>query len=69
MLAKTALLKQSIDKAKMTEHPTATDLRLREKGMDQFALRSFNILANDREISGVPNCQYSPPIPRILHHW
>jgi hypothetical protein len=42
---------------KMTKHPTATDLR------------PFNTLANDREISGVPNCQYSPPISRILHHW
>jgi hypothetical protein len=33
--------------------PTATDLRLREKGMDNFALRCFNTLAHDREVSGV----------------
>ena len=53
MLAKAALLKQSIEKAKMTEHPTAAETRLREKGMDQFALCCFNTLANLREISGV----------------
>ncbi|KAF9882545.1 hypothetical protein FE257_007384, partial [Aspergillus nanangensis] len=28
-------------------------LRLREKGMDKFALRCFNTLAHDREVSGV----------------
>ena len=53
MLAKAALLKQSIEKARVAEHPTAAETRLREKGMDQFALRCFNTLANHREISGV----------------
>ncbi len=53
MLIKAALLKQSIEKAKMTLTPNATDLRIREKGTDQFALRCFNSLASDREISGV----------------
>jgi hypothetical protein len=53
ILAKTALLKQSIDQAKLTEHPTATEVRLRDKGMDNFALRYFNTLSRDREISGV----------------
>ena len=53
MLLKAALLRQSIEKAKMAEHPTAAETRLREKGMDQFALRCFNTLANLREISGV----------------
>ena len=53
MLAKAALLKQSIEKARMAEHPTAAETRLREKGMDQFSLRCFNTLANHREISGV----------------
>jgi hypothetical protein len=37
----------------MTEAPTPSDLRLREKGMDKFAQRCFNTLACDREISGV----------------
>jgi hypothetical protein len=53
VLAKTALLKQSVDQAKLTEHPTPTELRLRDKGMDNFALRCFNTLSRDREISGV----------------
>ena len=53
MLAKAALLKQSIEKARVAEHPTAAETRLREKGMDQFALRCFNTLANHRKISGV----------------
>ncbi|KAI1829024.1 hypothetical protein DTO027I6_10052 [Penicillium roqueforti] len=53
IVLKASLLKQSIDYAKSTESPTATDLRLREKGMDSFALRCFNALSHDREISGV----------------
>jgi hypothetical protein len=36
-----------------TKDPTAKDLRLRENGMGNFALRSFNALSRDREISGV----------------
>ena len=33
--------------------PTADDLRISMKDMDQFALRCFNTLSHDREISGV----------------
>jgi hypothetical protein len=53
IVAKAALLKQSLEKAKIADHPTEADLRLREKGMDNFALRCFNTLAHDREVSGV----------------
>ena len=53
MLLKAALLKRSIEKAKATLTPDAADLRLQSKDMDQFALRCFNSLSNDREISGV----------------
>lgn len=53
MVAKAGLLKQALEKAKVADPPTAADLRLREKGMDDFALRCFNTLAHDREISGV----------------
>lgn len=53
MLVKAALLKQSIEKAKSTLTPDAADLRVRKKDMDQFALRCFNTLSHDREISGV----------------
>ena len=70
MLAKAALLKQSIEKARMAEHPTAAETHLWEKGMDQFALRCFNTLANHREISGVQVTNtYSPSISRFLHRW
>ncbi|KAI7970124.1 hypothetical protein EIK77_000334 [Talaromyces pinophilus] len=53
IVAKAALLKQSIEKAKVAEPPTSTDLRLREKGVNNFALRCFNALSHDREINGV----------------
>lgn len=53
MLVKAALLKQSINKAKATLTPNANDLRIRKKDIDQFALRCFNTLSHDQEISGV----------------
>ena len=53
IVLKAALLKQFIGVAKTTKSPTATDLRLREKGMDGFALRCFNALSHDREVSSV----------------
>jgi hypothetical protein len=53
MLVKAALLKQSIEKAKATQTPDATDMRFRKMDMDQFTLRCFNTLSHDREISGV----------------
>jgi hypothetical protein len=53
MVAKAALLKQRIERAETAELPTRTDLRLREKGLDNFALRCFNTLSHDREVSGV----------------
>lgn len=46
-------MRQAIDKARIADQPTATDLRLRDRGMDNFALRCFNSLAHDREGSGV----------------
>ena len=53
IIMKAALLKQSIDKAKATQTPDATDMRLRNINMDHFALHCFNTLCHDREISGV----------------
>lgn len=53
VIAKAALLKQSIESAKTADPPTATDIRLQEKGTTNFALRCFNTLAHDREVSGV----------------
>jgi hypothetical protein len=53
VVAKAAMLKQSIDHAKATQSPTTADLRLRDKGMNSFALRCFNALSHDREVSGV----------------
>ena len=53
MIIKAALHRQAIEKAKTTLTPDATDLRLRENGMDGFAHRCFNALSHDREISGV----------------
>lgn len=38
MLLKAALLKRAIEKAKTTLTLDATDLRIRQKDMDQFAL-------------------------------
>ncbi|KAL3488652.1 hypothetical protein BJX62DRAFT_227187 [Aspergillus germanicus] len=53
MITKAALLKQAIKNATTADPPTATDLRLRAKGMNNFALRCFNSLAQDQEVSGV----------------
>jgi hypothetical protein len=53
VLLKAALLKRTIDSAKAAMDPTADDLRISMKDMDQFALRCFNTLSHDREISGV----------------
>lgn len=53
IVTKAALLKQAIDRANFASAPRQVDLRLREKGMDKFALRCFNSLSQDREVSGV----------------
>jgi hypothetical protein len=53
MVAKAALLKQSVKRAKAAKSPTATDLRLWEKGIDSFTLHCFNTLSHNREVSGV----------------
>lgn len=50
IVAKAALLKQSIERASSTSAPCPADMRLRERGMDKFALRCFNSLSQDREI-------------------
>lgn len=46
-------MKHSIKKVKVAELLIVTDLRLREKGVNTFALRCFNILSYNRDISGV----------------
>lgn len=53
IVTKAALLKQMIERASAAPAPTTADSRLRQKGMDKFALRCFNSLSQDREISGV----------------
>lgn len=53
MVTKAALLRQMIDPASSNDSPTTTDLRVKQNGMNNFALRCFNSLSQDREISGV----------------
>lgn len=53
MVTKAALLKQMIERASEAPAPTTADSRLRQRGMDKFALRCFNSLSQDREMSGV----------------
>jgi hypothetical protein len=53
MVVKAALLKQTIDRASSTSTPSRAEIRLRERGLDKFALRCFNSLSQDREVSGV----------------
>jgi hypothetical protein len=53
VIAKAALLKLSIERAKIDDSSTATDLCLQEKGMSNFTLRCFDMFAHDRDISGV----------------
>jgi hypothetical protein len=63
VVAKAALLRQSIEKAKVAEPPTATDLRLRHKGMGSFALRCFNALSQARCSSYPPTTRLTPTLP------
>ena len=53
MVTKAALLRQSLEKARVADPVIEADLRLRENGMNNFALRCFNTLTHDREVSGV----------------
>jgi hypothetical protein len=53
IITKAALLRQAIESANNNPSPTRADLRLRQKGLDNFALRCFNSLSQDREVSGV----------------
>jgi hypothetical protein len=50
MVAKAALLKESLEKVKVADPLTEADLRLSEKGINNFALRCFNTLAYNREV-------------------
>ena len=53
MVVKAALLKEAMEKAKSKPIPDARDKRLLESESVDFALRCFNSLSGDREISGV----------------
>jgi hypothetical protein len=53
IVTKAALLKQAIDRASSNPSPTLADVRLRQKGIDKFALRCFNSLTQDREVGGM----------------
>ena len=47
-----AILKRALEDAKSVADPSETQLRIRRHDMDKFALRAFNRLSSDREISG-----------------
>ena len=53
IVTKATLLKQAINRANFTSTPSTTDIRLRERRIGRFALRCFNSLSQDREISAV----------------
>jgi hypothetical protein len=53
MVTKAALLKQAINQANTTQSPTTTQMRLRQRGMDNFTLCCFNSLSQDRKVSRV----------------
>ena len=46
------ILTASLEEAKSVADPSETQLRIRRTDMDKFALRAFNRLSSDREISG-----------------
>ncbi|OJJ51893.1 hypothetical protein ASPSYDRAFT_37735 [Aspergillus sydowii CBS 593.65] len=70
IVTKAALLRQAIESANNTPSPTRADLRLRQKGLDNFALRCFNSLSHDREVSGVHVASTLLGLPSYytLHH-
>ena len=47
-----SILKRALEEAKLVADPSETQLRIRRTDMDKFALRAFNRLSSDREISG-----------------
>ena len=68
MILKAALVKEAIEKAKATSEPSPQQLRLWDAGEDQFLLRSFNSLSNDREISGVQIASSLLQLPPYYTH-
>ena len=58
-----ALVKRALEDAKTAADPSEAQLRIRSQDMDKFALRAFNRLATDREISGpqAASCLLSLP--------
>ena len=52
MITTVTLVKRSQEEAEKATDPSERDLRLRRQGMEKFALRAFNRLSGDREISG-----------------
>ena len=47
-----SMVKRTLEDAKAATEPSEQQLRIRRQDMDKFALRAFNRLAQDREISG-----------------
>jgi len=47
-----AILKRALEDARSVTDPSEAQLRIRRQDMDKFALRAFNRLSSDREISG-----------------
>ena len=52
LIVTAAILKRALEDAKSVADPSEAQLRFRRHGMDKFALRAFNRLTSDREISG-----------------
>jgi hypothetical protein len=58
-----AVIKHTMEEAKAASDPSEKQLRIRSQGMDKFALRAFNRLSSDREISGPQAASYLLGLP------
>ena len=58
-----AAVKRKQEEAQAASDPSEQQLRIRDQGMEKFALRAFNCLQADREISGPQAASYLLGLP------
>jgi hypothetical protein len=58
LIITTAIIKEGIEDAASAPNPSNKQQQLRWLGMDKFALRAFNHLSGDQEVSGPQAAAY-----------
>jgi hypothetical protein len=63
LITTAAVVKRALEEAESTVDPTIEQQRIRRQGLDKFALRAFNRLSGDQEISGPQAASYILDLP------